>query len=515
MKKGLFLLVLLFPVIVFAEKINSEKIADINTLYLLDFVMDSNNNYYLAGGNEEGHLFKYNANKELVIRKTLEDFSYCYSVYVDNNDNIYALCTKTEVFESSEVQYLPNINKYPQSYIIKLTNNFEIVFAKTFVGTKDISSIGQIFVKDNYIYYLSPEMIFGNYLRTEDNDAYYKYDFTNYLYKLDLNGNLVSKKAVSETLERERSFMVTRPSSWGSGSIVAPSRNILMEADVFYYAWAGTGRVYKCDYNGNVIWSTKIDNANSIRFITKTNDGNFLISGSRLENSATKPYMAIIDSDGHLIKEIPINASGKGTVDNIINADHGYYALFHVTSGTIEEINSNQTGYYVVKFDYNFNVKDKVKLPNYYPWLFKEKAGVYGSVDYRTLYKFESDFTEDLAKDKVIKITEKIDLKTLFDVDLSEANWSIDDTSILKIENKEIIPLKVGTTTITTRIDNIDYLVNITVEAVPNKEEEEDEQEEQKPNPETIDIVLIAGLLFITSLIVFTILVKKKKKFGL
>ena len=257
MKKILFLIILFFPIFVFAEKINYDKIAKVETLYLTDFAMDSNNNYYLTGGDQapgygvhNGFLYKYNANKELVLSKELEDFEYCYSVFVGNDDSVYALCTKTKVFESNEVDYLPDLNRYDQSYIIKFTNNLEIEYAKTFVGEKDISSVGCVFVKDGYIYYLSTESIFDSYLRTESDRAYYRYNVTQYLYKLDLNGNLIYKKPVTGTTESERSYYVTTPSSSGGGSLAAPSRTVLMEDDSFYFVWSGT--VYKCDYNGNV-----------------------------------------------------------------------------------------------------------------------------------------------------------------------------------------------------------------------------------------------------------------------
>ena len=41
--------------------------------------------------------------------------------------------------------------------------------------------------------------------------------------------------------------------------------------------------------------------------------------------------------------------------------------------------------------------------------------------------------------------------------------WLIEDTKIVKVENNEIIPINVGSTIISTTIDNIDYVFNVNV----------------------------------------------------
>jgi len=110
---------------------------------------------------------------------------------------------------------------------------------------------------------------------------------------------------------------------------------------------------------------------------------------------------------------------------------------------------------------------------------------------------FDKGNVVELTKGKVIyeesntgilklNVDKEVNLNTYFE-DLGEVlgDWIIEDSSIVKIVNGKIIPLKVGTTTITAHINNTYYVLGVTVT-------------EDMLNPETKDILIsLVVILFI------------------
>ena len=133
-----------------------EKVGEINAGFaVFDSVEDSNGNYYLSGVNSftsEGRVAKYNANYELIVEKTFDDYGKCSTIVLDSEGNIYVGCYSKEVFVGHGITEYIQYNIYNNRVIIKLDSNFNVVFEKNLSEEFDISEIVELKVYDGYLY---------------------------------------------------------------------------------------------------------------------------------------------------------------------------------------------------------------------------------------------------------------------------------------------------------------------------------------------------------------------------
>ena len=509
-KVVLFLLILLFPIIVNAEKTNRDLQIDTNIDAIEGLNIDKDGNSYFTGRIRKAAIEKYNSNKELVSTKNLDDYDYCFSMDMDSKDNIYVLCKKNVIFVGYGIEER-FFNEYEQYDLIKLNTNLEIIYKKSFMGQYDISVSPIIKVINDELFIANSEYIFDGYSREDDEKKYFNYLYNSYIYKMnEEDGEIQSKKPLRESsTQREIGYYKAMPMG-GGGSGTFDNEKFVVKDDHFYILIDGI--LAKCDFNGNIIWSKVIIQEPGVHLykITESNDGNIVVVGGIDEDSSNGysfidviPILAVVDPDGNVISQKKTETNGKGYISNIHNADHGYYIIYRIYSGEFEGINPDgTTGDYVVKTDYNFKIKDVIKTDYRSMGLVKAQQGVY-VYEAGNLVQYTSVF-EDNNTEKEITMGESISLGALFDVDLSSADWSIDDPSIIKIEDKKIVSLKPGTTIITSTFEGNDYIATIVVKEVTP--EPEKEKSDEPKNPNTVDYILISVALLIMSALV---LVKK------
>lgn len=118
-----------------------------------------------------------------------------------------------------------------------------------------------------------------------------------------------------------------------------------------------------------------------------------------------------------------------------------------------------------------------------------------------------------------IKISENLDnnIKDIFkdladNIDWENLDYKIEDETIVKYENGQFIPLKVGETNVIINNQNTRYNLNIVVydDVVTEDEEKEDIPKEENPNTKTSSII-VSVILMIIGVICFIINYKKLK----
>ncbi len=97
----------------------------------------------------------------------------------------------------------------------------------------------------------------------------------------------------------------------------------------------------------------------------------------------------------------------------------------------------------------------------------------------------------------VLNVTNDMSVEKIFE-ELGEVlgEVKIDDPSIVKLVDGKLVALKAGETDVTFVVENTNYIVHVKVDKV-------------EKNPETIDAIIIALVLFVTALVVFAVNSKK------
>ncbi len=123
---------------------------------------------------------------------------------------------------------------------------------------------------------------------------------------------------------------------------------------------------------------------------------------------------------------------------------------------------------------------------------------------------YNSKVVIDMEKKDTIKLSSKVSLQNYFDelkdVNPGDIQWRVADPKILKIENGKVIPLRIGTTTVTATYKNNNYSIEFRVTALPNVKE-------VISNPKTgASIFLVVALLFLTGVLTYSYVLVQKKK---
>ncbi len=559
MKKIFYLLIVICASIVVCKAETIEKVGEIDAGFaVLDSVEDSDGNYYLSGANaftSEGRVAKYNANYELIVEKTFTEYGQCSSVDIDLDGNIYVGCDSKEVFVGHGITQYIKYNIYNNRVIIKLDSNFNVVFEKNLSEEFDISQIVELKVYDGYLYAIGGYFKFGDFIETVDGYNNYSYDYDYFLLKMDLNGNIVyDKKINNETQYFSRSFHNGTGTVYGSGTMVWKSSNILFKGNDIYI---GTEFNYgmllsKFKTNGDKVWTKEfgLDGDNYINDIQFSNNDTMIAVGSiysrdipEIQFNSTKVDIPIImefDLDGNVLRNKVLDA--RGYFPNVSVVENGYYVTLVSFDNDIPGLEENNTRNYVIKYDNDFNIKDEYDLLKvHFGNISSKGVEVYDDTKLLILNETKSNYYEEEIS---LRIDETKSIEGLFD-DLANTtvDWKIEDNSILKLEGDTIVPLKVGTTNIKTIVGRTDYVIKVTVEAIPEPEQPEeeppvegpkediteekettkepkpvdnkkDEQKAAKPendNPNTASGIFVFGTTFILVLSLFVGIILRKK----
>ncbi len=121
---------------------------------------------------------------------------------------------------------------------------------------------------------------------------------------------------------------------------------------------------------------------------------------------------------------------------------------------------------------------------------------------------YNSRIIIDMEKKDTIKLSSKVSLQNYFDelkdVDPGDIQWRVANPKILKIENGKVIPLKIGTTTVTATYKNNNYSIEFRVTGLPSI---------NINNPKTgASLFLIFSIIFTIGVITYSIVSKQIKK---
>lgn len=481
--KYLLLIIMICPIVVSAETIEKKEAVFTSLNPVLGVEKDRSDNYYITGGETNSTvLIKMNDKKEIIFKKNLEDTAACTALSLDEEGNIYTICRKNKIFEESHVPILQQ-NIYQQDHLIKWSKEGNVIFDVQLDNKNDYNDYNVIKIKDNKIYIAGYALQYVKHLDCDDEYCYYDYVRLKKMHIYDLSGRLIKTMQLGNvTLSQTMGFFNTPPSATGWGDAFYKNESIIFDDNYMYVSVCEVdGELFfgKYDLNGNKIWEKElgVGGNNSIVGLEKSNDGNFIAVGSIRSNNIeeikyeednkTSPLIIKFSPNGDILYSKIIK--GRGEVISIKNKDNGYYIVVSLRDKNIEEVNNENTGNYLLKYDYDFNIKDSVELENYSLYVNDIKnEGVIVQDNWGYFINYVSKTSNIKEENVVLLKKDKRTLANLFkdtDLDVTDKtlNWKIADESIVKIEEGEIIPLAVGETTISTVQKRIDYVVNVKV----------------------------------------------------
>ncbi len=514
MKKVVFFLLLLIPFFTKAEELKSKiLLEDSGIAQISDSFIGQDGKIYLSGYGSKGFVMILNSNYEVVKRKFFDDYDICMAVQIDEESNVYSLCKKRIVFQGFGITN--SVNHIDYFELVKLDNNLNIIYQKSFREQYDQSIPYSMIIKNNQLYFVIGEQVYDSFSREDDNNVYLNYLSNVYLYKVNLDGELVKKTPLTTDQSVELAFV---KQNGGGGSVFGRYFNILSLGDYLYICTSGL--FSKVDYSGNKIWSIDLFETYGINGskIAKTNDGKIILGGRLHRNNSLEtidsnysPILATFDRDtGDLIDHKLFK--GYGEIRTVENNDGGYYVSFN-TRGAVEGINDAR-GIYFAKLDYNFNIKDvkNIEKSSFFYAGLAEK-GTY-SYERGSLVNYYSDFSKDITAEKTIKMNETISITKILEEDLTSLEWAIDDPSIISVKDGIITPKKIGSTYIRSTNENKDYSIKITVIDLDKEEKKEENNIDKKDNtiiknPNTYDYIIILMIILITLILIISLSYKK------
>ena len=341
---------------------------------LSDIVRDSDQNYYCVS---YSYLKKFDKDHNLIYSKDYYPILNCYvsfkSISIDNDNNIYLLadCEGNDFFDFENNITRPG-NKLLQTHILKLDSEGNILFNINLNIDKDFDYLRGIRVYNDNIYIVGYRYLYRNFSRTEGIQNYYNYEKKAYLIKMDLSGNVLSEVALGErTKQQEMQFFNDTSSNFGTGYASQPDKDttILIKDDKIYVYKVTDGEIFLGLYSTDLekIKYEEFGSNSGIRDIAENHDGTYLAVGTidiSLLNperpSKRCPCIINYSADGDIISYKTIE--GKGSFISIKDKDDGYYGLIYFSEKNVNEYNNESTGYYIVRYDRDFNVQGLIKL---------------------------------------------------------------------------------------------------------------------------------------------------------
>ena len=378
MKKTLIVMIVFLSIISIANFVEADQLQMDNEwetgIAVSDIERDSYQNYYCVS---YSYLKKFDKDHNLIYSKDYNSILNCYvafnSISIDNDNNIYILadCEGNDFFDFENNITRPG-NKLLQSNILKLDSDGNILFKINLNVDKDFDYLRGIRVYNDNIYIVGYRYLYRNFSRTEGIKNYYNYEIKAYLIKMDLSGNVLSEVALGErTKQQEVQFFNDTSSNFGTGYASQPDKDttILIKDDKIYVYKVTDGEIFLGLYSTDLekIKYEEFGSNSGIRDIAENHDGTYLAVGTidiSLLNpeqpSKRCPCIINYSADGDIISYKTIE--GKGTFISIKDKDDGYYGLIYFSEKNVNEYNNESIGYYIVRYDRDFNVQDLSKL---------------------------------------------------------------------------------------------------------------------------------------------------------
>ena len=499
----------------------------------VDIGKDSNNNYYAVG---DGQFVKLDVYRNLIFKKDLQetytDIYDCDSVDFDSENNVYLMCKKKVIFLDSHVTVSTTTNAYPHAALVKLNPEGEVIFIKDYSNQYDYEEANEIRIYGDYIYYVSRKYELGDYTGTSDHYAHYNYVGKRYLAKLDLNGNEIWKKRIgTKEANVELSWYTSTGAGSGWGSIQEKNISILVVDNYLYVNGIPLdGEMYfaKYDLDGNKIWERELGSiANDITDLTETYDGNFMAVGKIYSNDIpgisytgtdTNPIIIKYSPSGEILSYKIFDGEGLGVA--LKKADGGYYAILDLEVENVPEINNENANPYLVKMDDELNVIDTKELEFRAMGLYVlEEDGVYAIDGWEKISYYSNEQEKTINDNLLLNKNHVTPLSKIFKnttLDTSKPlDWEVENDEIVKIEDKTIVPVSIGETTISTTKGLNHYVlrVEVTDQEVPVIDDIPGETINAVviENPKTYNSIIMIILVLILTICFLTVYYRKKE----
>lgn len=252
-------------------------------------------------------------------------------------------------------------------WIIKINNNGDIIWDKTFGGTdaEDLTFVSSI--NDTELILSGTSLSNISFEKSEN--SYGTYD--NWVVKIDTSGNLIWDKTIGGSLQdylgygvysSNNIYVISQSFSDISGTKTENSKG---QSDYW---------VTKLDLNGNIIWDKTIggDWFDIPKSITATNDGQILLSGyswSGITGDKTEPtngiydyWLVSIDTSGNILWQKTIGGSDWDQLSVTLEISDNQYLLVGDSksniSGDKTESNRGQEDYWIVEITSTVGIEE-------------------------------------------------------------------------------------------------------------------------------------------------------------
>lgn len=426
--KYLLLLTFTFSSSIFSQNYNLEWVKSLSgslDVIIRDHKVDSNNNLFITGNfigsvdfdpslnsyilttpsstsnnNSDIFIAKYNSEGNLLWAKQLIGSGiadYGLSIEIDTVGNIY-----TTGYFSQSVDFNPSptgyysitVNGFPHTFILKLDNNGNFIWAKHAEGNS--SSIGhKLKIHNNNIYlagtfYGNTDFDFSNNNNILSTNSIHEDGF---IAKYSLNGDFFWAKKYGGANTKEYILDVNFDNNDNiilSGYLdgFSSSGNTLINGVISVPFFGGTDAlILKCDNNGELIWAKSLGSFNNDYAVQTSIDinNNTFTSGSFTGNvdfndnsnssfmmsaSNRNGYLLKLDENGNFINAIKIggnnvNQCSKSTLFDdkiIISGTFSGSADFDPSNQNFQLLSSGQFDIFLLSLDTNLNFLNVNKI---------------------------------------------------------------------------------------------------------------------------------------------------------
>ena len=502
------------------EKIYKDFSLKTDISEITEAIRDKENNIVVSGADNKDKLIveKYDKNNHYLWSVNLDNYYYSTSMTIDDENNIYVLGFKDKFYHVDSLntdidcKYL-----FFETFLIKIDTNGNIIYEKS-INNNDFSyETVSIEYKDNKIFVLGSSLDFNGNIECDEDDnlcilssqlakkvkiadnngviikeiEFYKND--NYNYEIDYSSNMFSCFSM---------LGLTR------------YNNIIFDDKYFYVSYDDSlsGFQYaKIGYDGNVLFTDSFKEKDN--YVTHYMDIDFdnnrklLKVGTDYVDDERKFYSIIKSDDNNYYLN-----SEYGIIQSINNQDNGYY-IFASIDKNIEGLNNVDAGKYIIRLDYDYNIKDYLKISDRFLFSNKDSDSCVFGYEGNTISRYCIESNESYEKERTIYIkSERLNLDNVFEkLGNNQVKWKVKNNKILKIENNEVVPLQIGKTDLNTVYDGDSYLLHIIVE----DEKNEIVVPDTLKNPNTGDKLLITIFILIVSICISTIayIITKKQKY--
>jgi hypothetical protein len=257
-------------------------------------IQDTDDSFILVGrANKEGHILKINLDGDSLYSKYYKYSEYgtdFWTIHKSDNEGFIILGTYTII--------TPNFREFNKFFVIKVDNNGDTLFTKTYGADNSAFSVSDLFSgkTGGYVFLLNT--------RTSSQPSE---EYTS-LIRMDSSGEIFSEHKLSE-----RAFIIT--ATYDGNFIV--SNNTVIDAKTKNI------NLYKYDIEGNLLWGSNITftdaDALTTSVIKETPDSGIVLSGFVSINNYPHAFLVKANSEGVVVN---VKVTENIIEDHILNQNY-------------------------------------------------------------------------------------------------------------------------------------------------------------------------------------------------